>query len=70
MAAVIELEAGCLYWLPQTRELPPQRAVLIELSRERDSVIFEILPSDGRGQVEFLKRDWALALIEPCWDGD
>jgi len=70
---VHDLETGCIYWLPETRELPPQRAVLIEISRLRDSVIFEILPTDRAGdpriQVEFAKRDWAVERIEPCWSG-
>lgn len=68
---VNDLESGCIYWLPETRELPPQRAVLIELSRDRDTVIFEVLPTDRAGdpraQIEFLKRDWAVAKIEPCY---
>jgi hypothetical protein len=66
----MDLEPGCLYWLPETRELPPQRAVLIELSRERDSVLFEVLPSDragGRTRYEYVKRNWAVALIEPYY---
>lgn len=71
---VMDLEPGCLYWLPETAALPPQRAVLIELSRERDSAIFEVLPSDRGadprgGRLEFLKRDWAVRLIEPCHNG-
>ena len=71
---VMDLEPGCLYWLPETAELPPQRAVLIEVSRERDSVLFEVLPSDRGldprgGRVEFAKRDWAVEQIEPCHNG-
>lgn len=73
-----DLETGSLYWLPETRFEPPQRAVLIEHRRRTAesaaTLLFEILPSDRGfdprvGVREYRAADWAVARIEPCYDG-